>query len=75
MEYVRKTIDSTVLYNLFDIPPALRDKMVEVIIIPAESSGGEETKQKLQLGFVEGPPLPESFFDPQPEEELLSWGL
>ena len=32
-------------------------------------------KPKIQLGFVKGSPLPESFFDPLPEEELRSWGL
>jgi len=30
---------------------------------------------KIQLGFVKGSPLPESFFDPLPEEELQAWGL
>ena len=75
MEFVRITIDSTVLYNLFDIPPALRDKKVDVIILPAQSVIGEKIKQKIQLGFVKGPPLPESFFDPLPEEELQAWGL
>ena len=75
MECVRKTMYSTGLYELFEIPPALRDKKVEVIILPAESSIVETKKQKIQLGFVKGVPLPESFFDPLPEEELQAWGL
>jgi len=75
MDYIRKTMDSTFLYKLFDIPPALRDKKVEVIILPAENIVGENVIQKIQLGFVKGPPLPESFFDPLPEEDLLAWGL
>ena len=75
MEYVRKTMDSASLYELFDIPPALREKKVEVIILPLESSANETKKQKIRLGFVKGPPLPESFFDPLPEEELQAWGL
>ena len=75
MEFVRKTMDSSVLYNLFDIPPALRDKKVDVIILPADGVISEEAKQKIRLGFVKGPPLPESFFDPLPEEELQAWGL
>ena len=75
MDYVRKTIDSALLYKLFDIPPALRDRKVEVIILPAEDAIGERVIQKIHLGFVKGPPLPESFFDPLPEEELRAWGL
>ena len=75
MDYVRKTINSTFLYKLFDIPPALRDKKVEVIILPAENIIDEKVIPKIQLGFVKGSPLPESFFDPLPEEELLAWGL
>jgi len=34
-----------------------------------------ETNQKIKLGFVKGSPLPDSFFDPLPEEELQAWGL
>ena len=75
MEYVRKTMDSSILNKLFDIPPALHNKMVEVIILPAENNSADIIKQKIQLGFVKGPPLPESFFDPLPEEELRAWGL
>jgi len=75
MEYVRKTMDSSILNKLFDIPPALHNKMVEVIILPAENNSADKIKQKIQLGFVKGPPLPESFFDPLPEEELRAWGL
>jgi hypothetical protein len=75
MDYVRKTVDSTCLYEVFDIPLALRDKKVEVIILPAERVPENGAKQKLRLGFVKGPPLPESFFDPLPEEELQAWEL
>ena len=75
MEYVRKTMDSSILNKLFDIPPALHNKMVEVIILPAENNSADKIIQKIQLGFVKGPPLPESFFDPLPEEELRAWGL
>lgn len=35
----------------------------------------EEQKKGLQLGFLNLPPLPESFFDPLPEEDLQAWGL
>lgn len=34
-------------------------------------------KPKRKLGFLKDkvPPLPDSFFDPLPEEELQAWGL
>jgi len=75
MDHVRITIDSAYLYKIFDIPPALRDKKVEVIILPVENINSKKTKQKIQLGFIQGYPLPDSFFDPLSEEELLAWGL
>jgi len=75
MEYVRKTVDSTSLYGLFDIPLALRDTKVEVIILPAEVNAGGRAKAKRQLDFIKAPPLPSCFFDPLTEEELQAWGL
>jgi len=72
MEYLRKTVASSVLSGIFDLPLALRDRKVEVIVLPAKDT---TTKPKRQLGFVNVPPLPESFFDPLPEEELQAWGL
>ena len=75
MDCIRKTVDSASLYGLFDIPLALRGKKVEVIILPAEGIAGNPAKQKIQMNFVKGPPLPDSFFDPLPEEELQAWGL
>ena len=75
MDYVRKTVDSASLYGVFDIPLALRNKKVEVIILPAEGIAETKSQKKLRLGFVKGPSLPESFFDPLPEEDLQAWGL
>jgi len=75
MEYLRQTVDSSALRGIFNLPSSLRDKRVEVIILPAENIAETKTKPKLRLGFVKGSPLPESFFDPLPEEELQAWGL
>ena len=33
------------------------------------------SKPTRKIGFLNGPPLPDSFFDPLPEEELELWGL
>ena len=77
MEYLRQTISSTKLSNIFNLPPALRSRRVEVIIIPADSNNieREQPDYACKLDFVGGPELPDSFFDPLPEEELQAWGL
>ena len=78
MEYIRQTIGSDKLIGIFDIPPTLRDKKVEVIILSMEDSLSEKPKQKKRpLGFLKDkiPPLPDSFFEPLPEEDLQAWGL
>ena len=77
MEYLRQTISSTKLNSIFNLPPALRSRRVDVIIIPAESNDidEEQTSYACKIDFVDGPELPESFFDPLPEEELQAWGL
>ena len=36
---------------------------------------GSNRKRKRKLGFVDVPPMPDSFFDPLPDEELEAWGL
>ena len=75
MEYLHETIGSAELYDIFKLPPALRGKRVEVIILPAKGNISEMPSSKRQLGFVKAPPLPESFFDPLPEEEMQAWKL
>ena len=35
----------------------------------------DNPKCKLNMGFIEGPELPDSFFEPLPEEDLQAWGL
>jgi len=51
MEYVRTTVDSPRLYDIFDIPPKLRGKMVEVIIMPLENNISETRKIKSESAF------------------------
>ncbi|MCL2636993.1 MAG: hypothetical protein FWD48_01355 [Oscillospiraceae bacterium] len=76
MEYISKTIGSAELSGIFEIPPMLRDRKVQVIIVPAEDIIQEQPKSaKRPLGFAKGAEVPESFFDPLPEEELQAWGL
>ena len=75
MEFLRQTISSDELSSIFDIPPALCNKRVEVIVLPEESDMPKKQKYEVRIGFLDGPPLPDSFFDPLPEEDLQSWGL
>ena len=71
MEY-RQTIGSAALNGVLNLPPILRDRQVEVIVMPVE-----EPKATRKFDFLvdKTPPLPDSFFDPLPEEELQAWGL
>ena len=64
--------------NIIQIPEKSR---VVITILENTQEGeyanqtAEATKTKRILGFVDVPPLPDSFFDPLPEEELELWGL
>jgi len=76
MEYVRQTVNGAELNNFITLPPMLRNRKVQVIVLPAEDNDIEtKPKTKRRLGFVDCPPLPESFFEPLPEEDLQAWGL
>ncbi|MCL2637496.1 MAG: hypothetical protein FWD48_03915 [Oscillospiraceae bacterium] len=77
MEYISKMIGSAALDGIFEIPPMLRNRTVQVIVLPVNSEVAEEPKRKINFDFLKDkvPPLPDSFFDPLPEEELQAWGL
>ena len=74
MDYVRQIVSSHELESIFNLPPSLKGKKVQVIILPAEDTTLVQQKpKKRKLGFMPGPPLPDSFFDPLPEEDLQAW--
>jgi len=77
MEYVRQTMKSADLSGLIDLPPTLRDTKVEIIVLSAENEVPKKPKKKISFDFLKDkvPPLPDSFFDPLPEEELQAWEL
>ena len=79
MEYLRQTIGSAELSGIFNLPPSLRNKKVDVIVLPVENDAEERqaSNREINFGYLKDkvPPLPESFFDPLPEEELQAWGL
>ena len=55
-----------------------KKRMVITIFDDMQNTDGAEpggSVKKRNIGFMEGPPLPDSFFDPLPEEELELWGM
>ena len=77
MEYIRQTIGSDILSGIIDIPKSLSGKKVEVLILSVEDDDNtpEKPNYALRLGFAKGAEIPDSFFEPLSEEELLLWGL
>jgi hypothetical protein len=74
MDYVSQTITSTDTSINIEVPPKLRNRKVQVIILPVEDTIQEQQKpRKRNLGFMPGSPIPDSFFDPLPEEDLQAW--
>jgi len=72
MEYTQ-TIGSAELNGILSLPPSLLNKRVRVTVQPVEDD--EKPNYRCKMDFVKGPSLPDSFFDPLPEEELELWGL
>ena len=77
MGFLCQTNNRTDLYGVINLPPMLHDSKIEGKILPAEISENDEQKQTIRFGFLNDkvPPLPDSFFDPLPEEELRAWEL
>ena len=76
MDYIRQTIRSDKLSGIFDIPPKLRNKKVEVLIFQAENNTEKPKGTACKIGcYPDLPELPDSFFDPLPEEDLQAWWL
>jgi hypothetical protein len=75
----RQILSGADLNNVFmNIPQSLRNRRVEMIVLPVDNADITEVpkpKRQLNLDFLAGkvPPLPDSFFDPLPEEELQAW--
>ena len=75
MTFVRKTIASNLLDSLFDLPPTLRNTKVDIIVLPATSNEAIPSIPTRKFDFVDVPTLPDSYFDPLPEEDLQAWGV
>ena len=82
MEYVSQTLSGAELNNFIKLPPLLRNRRVQIIVLPAEGSIEENIKNEAEINYKcnigccpELPELPISFFEPLPEEDLQAWGL
>jgi len=49
MDYVRQTVDSEILIDIFDLPASLMGRKVEVIILPAQEP--KESASRLGASF------------------------
>jgi hypothetical protein len=76
MEYVRQTVSGAELNNFIALPPLLRNKKVQIIVLPATDDDIEDVPNyKCNIGFAKGAEITDSFFEPLPEEDLQAWGL
>ena len=76
MEYIRQVVTGDKLADIFVIPQAFRRRKAEVIILFLDDNVNEIQKpDKRPIGFAKGAEVPDSFFEPLPEEELQLWGL
>lgn len=59
------------------IPVQGQYEVVITFVEPIIGSPAKKPDHALRLGFLKDklPPLPDSFFEPLPEEELDLWGL
>jgi len=78
MEYISKTMASAELSGVFDLPVALRNRRVRVIVLPEDENDiitNEKINYSCNIGFAKGAEIPDSFFEPLSEEDLQLWGL
>jgi hypothetical protein len=76
MEYIRQVVGGDKLATIFDIPKMFRNRKAEVIILFSGELSEEAPKaNKRPIGFAKGAEVPDSFFEPLPEEELQLWGM
>ncbi len=52
MEYLRETIDSRSLTGIFNLPESLRNRNVEVIILPASVAKDDKRRRKSLKGSL-----------------------
>ena len=77
MRAIKAVYDGVDFTTTQPIPVQGRYEVVITFVEPIDNKADEKPNHTLRLGFLKDkvPPLPDSFFDPLPEEELELWGL
>jgi hypothetical protein len=77
MQAIKAVYDGVGFTPKQPVPVQGNYEVVITFIEPIPSKTEEKTKREIHLGFLKDkiPPLPDSFFDPLPEEELQLWEL
>ena len=77
MQAIKAVYDGVGFTPRQPIPVQGQYEVVITFIEPINNNPEEQPNHALRLGFLKDkvPPLPDSFFDPLPEEELELWGL
>ena len=77
MQAIKAIYDGVSFTPKQPIPVQGHYEVVITFIEPIVDMQEDTPKREIKLGFLKDiiPPLPESFFDPLPDEELQLWGL
>ena len=77
MQAIKAVYDGLSFTPTQPIPIQGHYEVVITFIEPIPNKQEEPPKREIKLGFLKDkiPPLPDSFFDPLPEEELQLWGV
>ena len=78
MQAIKAVYDGFTFTPTEPVPIQGQYEVVITFLEPISINEARKTApQKRQLGFLKDkiPPLPDSFFDPLPEEDLQAWGL
>ena len=77
MQAIKAVYDGLSFTPTQPIPIQGHYEVVITFIEPISNKQEAPLKREIKLGFLKDkiPPLPDSFFDPLPEEELQLWGV
>ena len=77
MQAIKAVYDGSSFTPIEPVPVQGQYEVVITFIEPIINKTDKKPNRALKLGFLKDkvPPLPDSFFDPLPEEDLELWGL
>jgi len=76
MQAIKAVYDGMAFTPTQPIPIQGHYEVIITFVAPIPT-GEEPARREIKLGFLKDkiPPLPDSFFEPLPEEELELWGV